>query len=132
MNDTLSAGGFLRYRRWRLKRFGIEQKFAKCKATGYTQSLKIRNFLHRGLRRLYTEDSGRGFSPDAAERLRRMLTVLQDMRDPENLNQFPLWRVHQLSGDRAGTWSLRVTRNWRLTFRIENGEIQDVNYEDYH
>lgn len=61
-----------------------------------------------------------------------MLTVLQEMQDPERLTQFPLWRVHRLSGDRAGTWSLRVTRNFRLTFRIEDGEVQDVNYEDYH
>jgi proteic killer suppression protein len=40
--------------------------------------------------------------------------------------------AHQLSGNRKGVWSLHVTRNWRLTFRIENGEILDVNFEDYH
>ena len=37
-------------------------------------------------------------------------------------------------GDRKGTWSLHVTRNWRLTFRIdtEEHEICDLDYEDYH
>jgi proteic killer suppression protein len=61
-----------------------------------------------------------------------MLTFLQDMQDPERLRVFPLWKAHQLSGDRKGVWSLHVTRNWCLTFRIEDGEILDVDYEDYH
>jgi proteic killer suppression protein len=94
--------------------------------------VNIRNFLHKGLRRLYLEDSAKGLSPDVVDKLRAMLTFLQDMRDPEELRGFPLWRGHQLSGERKGVWSLHVTRNWRLTFRIKDGEIQDVDYEDYH
>lgn len=43
-----------------------------------------------------------------------------------------LWKAHQLSGARKGVWSLHVTRNWRLTFQIKDGEILDVDYEDYH
>jgi len=54
------------------------------------------------------------------------------MHDPETLRAFPLWKAHQLTGNRKGVWSLHVTRNWRLTFRIERGEILDVDYEDYH
>ena len=61
-----------------------------------------------------------------------MLTFLQDMRDPKMLQAFPLWKAHQLTGDRKGVWSLHVTRNWRLTFQVEDGEIADVNYENYH
>ena len=39
-----------------------------------------------------------------------------------------------LSGDRRGIWSLAVTANWRLTFRIDRDamEIVDLDYEDYH
>lgn len=61
-----------------------------------------------------------------------MLTFLQEMRDPETLRAFPLWKAHQLAGDRKGAWSLHVTRNWRLTFEIKEGEIRNLNYEDYH
>ena len=44
------------------------------------------------------------------------------------------WKAHMLSGDRKGTWSLFVTKNWRMTFRIDAGEIEiiDLDYEDYH
>ena len=61
-----------------------------------------------------------------------MLTFMQDMPNPDTLKAFPSWKSHQLTGNRKGTWSLQVTRNWRVTFRIEDGEIVDLDYEDYH
>ena len=63
-----------------------------------------------------------------------MLAFLDDMEDPEELGALPSWKVHTLTGDRKGTWSLSVTANRRLTFRIDTGEreIHDVNLEDYH
>ena len=94
--------------------------------------VKIRSFAHKGLKRLYLEDGAKGVPADAVEKLRAMLTFLQDMQDPEKLRAFPLWRGHQLTGTRKGVWSLHVTRNWRLTFHIEDDEILDVDYEDYH
>ena len=94
--------------------------------------MTIRSFLHKGLKKLYLEDNAKGLPPDAVEKLRAMLTFLQDMRNPESLRAFPLWKAHQLTGDRKGVWSLHVTRNWRLTFSVKKGEIVDLNYEDYH
>ena len=94
--------------------------------------MKIRNFVHKGLKKLYLEDSAQGLPPDTVNKLRAMLTFLQDMPDPEKLRALPLWKAHQLTANRKGVWSLHVTRNWRLTFQIKDGEIWDVNYEDYH
>jgi proteic killer suppression protein len=50
------------------------------------------------------------------------------------LRALATWQVHTLTGDRKGVWSLGVTRNRRLTFRIDSveREICDVNLEDYH
>ena len=104
----------------------------KCKVTGYGVRVRIRSFVHKALRRLYLEDSAKGLPADAVAKLRAMLTFLQDMQDPEKLHAFPSWKAHQLTGDRKGVWSLNVTRNWRLTFRVEDNEILDVDYEDYH
>ena len=52
----------------------------------------------------------------------------------QELRDIPSWKVHRLTGGRKGTWSLAVTRNWRLTFRVDEAEseIFDLNYEDYH
>jgi toxin HigB-1 len=63
-----------------------------------------------------------------------MLAFLDAMNDPEELQALPSWKAHTLTGDRKGTWSLCVTGNRRLTFRIDSAEreICDVNLEDYH
>jgi proteic killer suppression protein len=96
--------------------------------------VKIRSFAHTGLTRLYAEDSVKGVPPDTADKLRKMLAFLDDMQDAEELRSLPAWRAHTLTGDRKGIWSLSVTRNRRLTFRIDiaEHEICDVNLEDYH
>ena len=56
------------------------------------------------------------------------------MDDVEELRSLPAWKPHTLTGNRTGAWSLSVTANLRLTFRIDavEREIRDVNLEDYH
>lgn len=96
--------------------------------------MRIRNVAHKGLRRLVEDDDPSGIQAQAAEKLRRMVSFLQDMEKEEELKTVPGWKAHQLSGDRKGTWSLFVTRNWRLTFRIDQAEVEiiDLDFEDYH
>jgi proteic killer suppression protein len=96
--------------------------------------VKIRNFIHKGLKKLYEEDSPKGVSAETVDKLRKMLAFLDDMQDPEELRSLSSWKVHTLTGDRKGTWSLSVTRNRRLTFCLDSAEreICDVNLEDYH
>jgi proteic killer suppression protein len=96
--------------------------------------VRIRNFVHKGLKKLYAEDSAKGVPPDTVDKVRKMLAFLDDMQDPEELRAPAAWKVHTLTGDRKGTRSLSVTRNRGLTFRIDTveREIYDVNLEDYH
>lgn len=86
------------------------------------------------MKRLYEDDSAKGVPPDTADKLRKMLAFLDIMEDPEELRTLPSWKAHTLAGDRKGTWSLSVTANRRLTFRIDYAEreICGVNLEDYH
>jgi proteic killer suppression protein len=94
--------------------------------------VRVLSFAHKGLRRLYEENSSKGLNADTVDKLRKMLSFLDAMQDPEELRALPLWKAHTLTGDRKGTWSLHLTRNWRMTFRIEDGEIVDLSLEDYH
>jgi toxin HigB-1 len=86
------------------------------------------------LKKLYEDDVEKGAPPDAVDKLRKMLAFLDDMEDTEELRLLPSWKVHTLTGDRKGTWSLNVTAIRRLTFCIDTDEraIYDVNLEDYH
>ena len=61
-----------------------------------------------------------------------MLAFLQDMDAASELRTIPVWKAHRLTGDRKDVRSLHVTRNWRLTFRIDGKEVVDVDLEDYH
>lgn len=96
--------------------------------------MKIRNFTHKGLKRLYEDDSIKGISPENADKLRKMLAFLDAMEAPEELYALPAWKAHTLTGNRKGTWSLAVTRNRRLTFWVDDAEreIRDLDLEDYH
>jgi proteic killer suppression protein len=96
--------------------------------------VKIRNIIHKGLKQLYTEDVTKGVPPETVDKLRKTLAFLDDMEEPEELRALPSWKAHSLTGDRKGAWSLSVTRNRRLTFRIDTAEqeICDLNLEDYH
>jgi toxin HigB-1 len=96
--------------------------------------VKIRNSAHKGLKKLYSQDIVKAVPPDTVDKLRKMLAFLDDMQDPQELHSLTSWKAHTLTGDRKGTWSLSVTRNRRLTFRIDTaeGEICHVDLEDYH
>ncbi|HLY46631.1 MAG TPA: type II toxin-antitoxin system RelE/ParE family toxin [Stellaceae bacterium] len=92
----------------------------------------IRSVRHRGLLRLLQDDDSRELRRDLVQRLRRVLTALITASDMKALHGPPGWRVHQLQGDRAGTWSISVSGNWRLTFDLRQDEICDLDLEDYH
>ncbi len=94
--------------------------------------MRIKSFAHAGLWRLYLADQTKGLPAEAVDKLRRMLAFLQDVGGVDEFRTLPLWKAHRLGGDRKGTWALHVTKNWRLTFRIEDNELIEVNYEDYH
>ena len=100
----------------------------------YLFPMRIRNVIHKGLQRFIKRDDPSGLHPAYVEKIRNIISYLQEIEDPEELQAIPSWRAHQLAGDKKGSWSLTVSRNWRITFRVdsEEDEIVDLNYEDYH
>ncbi len=90
--------------------------------------------IHKGLRRFIENDDVSGLQPAVVGKIRRMVSYLQEMDEEEELRTVPSWKAHMLTGDRKGTWSLFVTKNWRMMFRIDQSEIEivDLDYEDYH
>lgn len=103
-----------------------------CTVLAYISDVLIRSVRHRGLRRLLEDDDARGLRGDLVGRVRNILAALVSAADMDGVQGPPGWRIHQLTGDRAGTWSLSVSGNWRITFEIRNGEITNLDLEDYH
>ena len=96
--------------------------------------MRIQNVIHRGLKRFIERNDASGLAPAVVEKVRNIVSFLQEMQDVQELSDVTSWKAHQLTGDRKGTWSLNVTRNWRMTFKVDQteGEIVDLDYEDYH
>ncbi len=91
----------------------------------------IISFKHRGLKRFYEKGDQSRINPQAANILEEVLSLLEVAQTADDMN-VPGYRLHPLKGKRKGFWSVRVTKNWRITFRFEAGNVCDVNLEDYH
>ncbi len=78
------------------------------------------------------DDDDRGIRGDLVERVRKIVAVLIVAQDMHEVRGPPGWRLHQLSGDRTGTWSIAVSGNWRITFEVVDNEIAHLDVEDYH
>lgn len=91
----------------------------------------IKNFSHRGLERYFRDDDMRGINAQHVPRIERLLDRLESAIAAEDMN-IPGWGFHELKGDRKGVYAVKVSGNWRITFRFEGGDARDVNLEDYH
>jgi proteic killer suppression protein len=91
----------------------------------------IQQFKHKGLKRLFETGISSGVNPQHVIRIRKILALLETAETSEDMD-LPGLELHQLRGDRKGTWSVKVSGNWCITFKIQNGDAFNVNYEDYH
>lgn len=88
--------------------------------------MQIRSIRHKRLKRFLEDDDVRGIRSDLIDRVRKVLAVLVSAADMSGVEGPPGWHIHQLLGDRAGTWSISISGNWRVTFGIENDEIYNL------
>jgi proteic killer suppression protein len=91
----------------------------------------IRSFRHKGLKRLHENDDPRGVIREHTVKLRDILARLDAAGTVADLD-LPGFRLHPLKGDFKGFWAVTVRANWRVVFRMAEGEIMDVDYIDYH
>ena len=91
----------------------------------------IQKIRHKGLKKLYQNDSAAKVNPDHADKLRRILGVLDQASRPEEVD-LPGFRLHSLKGDYEGFYAVEVSGNWRVIFRFDGDQVTDVDYLDYH
>lgn len=91
----------------------------------------IKSFQHKGTESFFSTGSKAGIQAVHAKRLRLQLAKLDAAQVPEDMSM-PGWRLHPLKGNLRNFWAVWVDQNWRMTFRIENGNAFLVDYQDYH
>jgi proteic killer suppression protein len=91
----------------------------------------VRSFKHKGLEKFFSTGSKVGIQAQHAERLRVILGRLSASIAPQDMS-LPGLYLHQLKGARKGTWAVKVSGNWRITFTFVGKDADAVDYEDYH
>jgi proteic killer suppression protein len=91
----------------------------------------IVSFKHRGLEKFFESGTLRGIQSTQANRIRMILARLNAATSAQDMN-LPGLALHELTGQRQRTWSVKVSGNWRITFIFEGVDVYNVNLEDYH
>jgi proteic killer suppression protein len=91
----------------------------------------IRNFRHKGLKKFFERGDAGQVSAAYRNKISRILATLQAATIPEDLD-LTGFRLHRLTGEYKNFWSVTVSANWRIIFRMEDGDVCDVDFLDYH
>jgi proteic killer suppression protein len=92
----------------------------------------IKSFRCRDTAALFAGNVVRRWPQTLQRAALRKLVILDQAVSVDDLRNPPGNRLEKLSGDRAGQWSIRINNQWRLCFRIEEGDAYDVEIVDYH
>ncbi|MEK0180037.1 MAG: Killer protein [Oscillatoriales cyanobacterium] len=91
----------------------------------------IQTFKSKALEKLFNEGNAKGIPKELEKKIRVRLEVIDTATSIDDIN-LPSYRLHELKGDREGTWSIKVSGNWRITFTFSDDNAYDIDFEDYH
>ena len=91
----------------------------------------IKSFKHKGLEKFFFTGSKKGIKADHSSRLSRLLDRLNAASDIKDMN-YPGSNLHELKGNKASQFSVKVSGNWRVFFEFKDGDAYIVDYDDYH
>lgn len=97
----------------------------------FSLMLNHRRMKSAALKRLAKSGDGSKIDAEWRRKVERLLGQLNVAVHPAELD-LPGNHFHELKGDRVGTYSVTVRRNFRITFRWDSEGPFDVDLEDYH
>lgn len=92
----------------------------------------IRSFSCRETSRLFEERKSKAIPPDIQRVALRKLAQLHAVTELDQLAVPPGNRLEALKGNRKGSHSIRINRQWRVCFRWKSDGAHDVEIVDYH
>ena len=91
----------------------------------------IKSFRNKALRKLYENGDRSGLPFSQIDRIENRLGTLDAAREAEDMNVAG-YGFHKLTGNLKGFYAVKITGNWRLVFRFEDGDAWDVDHLEYH
>lgn len=92
----------------------------------------ILSFKCKETEKIFNLRFSRKLPEDIQKTALRKLKYLSSAVSLEDLKIPPNNRLEALTGNRAGQYSIRVNRQFRICFRWQNGNALDVEIVDYH
>jgi proteic killer suppression protein len=91
----------------------------------------IISIRHKGLLYFYEEGNGSKLPSAYLRKITRILDQLEALSSVDDVKQMGSG-IHKLSGDLEPFWSIKISPNFRIIFRFQDGDVYDVDYIDYH
>ena len=91
----------------------------------------IKSFVHKGLEDFFYDGDKKGIEPNHEKKLNAVLDRLDAANEIRDMN-YPGSSLHLLEPRANNMWSVKVSGNWRITFRFIDSTAFEINYVDYH
>lgn len=86
----------------------------------------LRSFADKDIERFWQRRAVRKLDQGTQRTALRKLLILDAAETLDDLRVPPGNRLEKLKGDRAGTYSIRINRQWRICFRWTAAGPEDV------
>ena len=94
--------------------------------------MSIQGFRSKALQRFSEKQDARKLPAQHVERIAWLLEILDAPDALRVLRKRETWRLHRLTGDRKGVWSVRVSARLRLTFRYDDRGAYDIDLTQHY
>ena len=90
------------------------------------------SFGDKETKNIWEGERVKNFSTEIQEIARRKLRMLNNSQDLTDLIIPPSNRLEKLKGDLKNFYSIRINNQWRIIFKWNNGNAEQVKIIDYH
>lgn len=91
----------------------------------------ISSFKHKELEKLAHSKNAK-INPEHIKKLRSIFSVLKHLKKISDLDCSSSFKPHPLDGKLKGYFSIKISGNWRVAFKFEDGNVKELDYLDYH
>ena len=92
----------------------------------------IISFGDKETKKIWEGERVKGFSTEIQEIARRKLRMLNNSQDLNDLMVPPSNRLEKLKGNLKDFYSIRINNQWRIIFKWNSGNVEQVEIIDYH
>ncbi len=92
----------------------------------------LSSFGDKDTKKIWEGERIKRFSTEIQETARRKLRMLNNSQNLTDLQVSPSNKLEKLKGNFKEFYSIRINNQWRIIFKWNNGNAEEVEIIDYH